>query len=156
MVQEILLTLFADEAKILRAWDPERGLSLLNFVGFIAERQVAGFLRTGKKNPWTEDPTLTEELDRVEPEAGPEQVAASRDTLRRLLRRLEESLSPLGRQLFELIFLREQSVREVEAATGLSTDAIYAWRSRLRRLAKTIHRELATEVAGARTPGELR
>ena len=150
LAQEVFVTLFADGARVLRTWDPDRGLSLRNFVGFVAERQVAGILRTGKRNPWTEDPTLTEELDRAESGAGPEDSIASRDVLQRLLRRLEERLSPLGRQLFDLIYLREQTVDEVEATTGLSADAVYAWRSRLRRLARGMLQELSTD-AGKRT-----
>lgn len=142
LTQEIFLVLFNDQARVLRDWDPERGLSLLNFVGFVTERQVASILRTGKRNPWKEDPTLTEELDGQDSAAGPEDQAASRDVLRRLLSRLEEQLSPLGRQLFDLLYLRERSVGEVQSDTGLSPDAIYAWRSRLRRLAHRARREL--------------
>ena len=104
------------------------------------------FCARGKRNPWTEDPTLTEELDGAEPGAGLEASIASRDVLRRVLRRLEERLSPLGRQLFDLIYLREQTVDEVGATTGLSADAVYAWRSRLRRLARGTLRELSTDA----------
>ena len=144
--QEVFVTLFAEQARVLRSWDPERGLSLENFVGFVAERQVAGILRTGKRNPWTEDPTLTDELDGEAPDAGPEATVASRDVLRQLLRRLEESLSPLGRHLFDLLYLREQSVDEVGTETGLSADAVYAWRSRLRRLARNLLNDLMSDT----------
>lgn len=134
--QEVFVSLFADDARVLRSWDPERGLSLLNFVGFVAERQVASILRTGKRNPWKEDPTLTEELDGMDPAIDPHEAMVSRDGLQRLLRRLEEQLSPLGRRLFDLIYLREHTVAEVACETGLGNDAIYTWRSRLRRLAR--------------------
>src|SRR4051812_48339802 len=43
--QEIFLALFDRNARVLRSWEPERGLSLLNFVGLVAERQVLSFLR---------------------------------------------------------------------------------------------------------------
>lgn len=143
--QEVFVTLFANDAKVLRSWDPDRGLSLANFVGFVAERQVASILRTGKRNPWQEDPTLTEELDDADPAAGPHDATVSRQILRRLLDRLEEQLSPLGRQLFDLIYLKERSVAEVEGQTGLGSDAVYAWRSRLRRLARRNLCELMSE-----------
>lgn len=143
--QEVFAALFAEDARVLRSWDPERGLSLLNFVGFVAERQVASILRIGKRNPWREDPTLTEELDSADPAADPHEAAVSRDVLQSLLRRLEERLSPLGRHLFDLIYLQEKTVAEVADETGLGSDAIYAWRSRLRRLARKILATLMSE-----------
>ncbi len=142
LTQEVFLALFADDGKVLRDWQPERGLSLANFVGLVAERQTASILRSGKRSPWKEDPTLTAELDGSDDTSGPEKEAASRQVLRRLLQRLNDELSPLGRHLFDLIFLRELSVPEVERKIGMKPDAIYAWRSRLRRLAN----ELRTEV----------
>lgn len=151
LCQEIFVALFADDARILRAWDPERGLSLENFVGFVAERQLASILRTGKRNPWQEDPTLTEELDQADPDAGPHETAASRDVLRRLLRRLEEELSPLGRQLFDLLYLQERTVPEVEAATGMGSDGVYAWRSRLRKLARKLFAEIEAGTGRSRS-----
>lgn len=145
LAQEVFVALFADDARVLRGWDPERGLSLRNFAGLVAERQSLSILRSGKRNPWTEDPTLNEELDRPTADAGPDDVVVSRQLLRVLLRRLEEQLSPLGRQLFELIFLRECSVTAVGDATGMSADAIYAWRSRLRRLSRRLLSEVLAE-----------
>ncbi len=151
MAQEVFLVLFNEDARILRSWNPERGLSLENFVGFVTERQVVSILRTGKRNPWKEDPTLTEQLDRTDPAAGPEDTVAGRHVLRQLLRRLEEQLSPLGRQLFDLIYLREKTVAEIRQETGLRSDAVYAWRSRLRRLA----RKLLTEMMSEGTMSEI-
>ncbi len=150
LVQEIFLILFAEDGKVLRDWKPERGLSLLNFVGLVAERQTISVLRSGKRSPWKEDPTLTEELDGASPETDPEGAAASREELRLLLRHLTAELSPLGRRLFDLLFLRQLTVKEVVRKTALSADAVYQWRSRLRRLAHKLHRELSEEAPGRR------
>jgi RNA polymerase sigma-70 factor, ECF subfamily len=144
LTQEIFLVLFAEEGKVLRSWEPERGLTLRNFVGFVAKRQTASILRSGRRSPWKEDPTLAEDLDHGSEESGPEEIAASREQLKLLLRRLTEELSPLGWHLFELLFLRELSCEEVIRQTGMSSDAVYAWRSRLRRLA----RRLLAEISG--------
>jgi RNA polymerase sigma factor (sigma-70 family) len=147
--QEVFLTLFSRDAHVLRGWQAERGLSLESFVGLVAERQVLSFLRSGRRNPWKEDPTLMEgELEPEAPESGPEEAAASREHLSLLLDRLREELSPLGRRLFDLLFLQELSQAEVQAASGLSADAVYAWRSRLRRLAQ----KLLAEMSGNPTP----
>lgn len=147
--QEVFLALFARDAHVLRSWQAERGSSLESFVGLVAERQVLSFLRSGRRNPWKEDPTLTaEELETEAPESGPEEVAAGREHLSLLLDRLREELSPLGRRLFELLFVQELSQAEVQAASGLSADAVYAWRSRLRRLAQ----KLLVEMSGTAPP----
>lgn len=145
LTQEAFLMLFADDGKVLRNWDPEQGLSLQNFVGLVAERRATSILRTGKRSPWTEDPTLDETLDRPSAARGPEEVTASRDLFVKVLRRLQEELSPLGRRLFDLIFLRELSVTDTSRTTGLTAAAVYAWRSRLRRLAGRIFAELKSE-----------
>src|SRR5687767_4627167 len=63
MTQEVFATLFDDGGKALRAWQPDRGLSLQNFVGLIAERTAVSILRSGRRSPWTEDPTLSTDLD---------------------------------------------------------------------------------------------
>ncbi len=143
LTQEIFLQLFADRARVMRSWEPERGLSLVNFVGLVAERQATSMLRSGRRSPWSDDPTVPEELDAPATGSGPEQVAASREELRLLLQRLTEELSPLGRHLFDLLFLQELTLVEVVERTGLSDDAVYAWRSRLRRLARRLQAELS-------------
>lgn len=136
--QDVLLLLFADGGKVLRTWQPERGLALSQFVGLVAERRTVSSLRSGRRSPWKEDPTLPEELDREAPDRGPEEVVASREELRFVLRRLAEELTPLGRQLFDLLFLQELPLPEIVARTALSADAVYAWRSRLRKLARQL------------------
>lgn len=150
--QEIFLVLFADGARVLRSWQPERGLSLRNFVGLVAERQTASILRSGRRSPWKEDPTLPEEFEQAALESGPEEITASREQLKLLLHRLTEELSPLGRHLFDLLFVRELSLTEVVEQTGLSSDAVYAWRSRLRRLARRLLSEKSESAPRQRIP----
>ena len=150
LTQEIFLALFAKGGHVLRSWEAERGLSLENFVGMVSERQVVSFLRSGKRNPWKEEPVAVEDLDRAALDSGPEEVTASREQLRLLLERLREKLSPLGRHLFELLFVQELSLTETMASSGLSADAVYAWRSRLRRLAQELLAELSGKAEPAR------
>jgi len=146
--QEVFLSLFSRGSHILRSWQAERGLSLENFVGLVAERQVVSFLRSGKRNPWKEEPSPAEDLETTAPGSGPEEATASREQLSLLLERLREKLSPLGHQIFLLLFVQEMSVPETMAASGLSADAVYQWRGRLRRLA----RQLLAEMSGKPTP----
>ncbi len=151
LTQEVWVALFARDARVLRTWDSERGLSLPNFVGLVAERQVLSFLRSGRRNPWKEEPSFAdEELETESLESGPEELVAGREHLTLLLDRLRESLSPLGWQLFDLLFVQELSQAEVQAASGLSADAVYAWRSRLRRVAQRLVDEMSETPATAR------
>lgn len=156
LTQEIFLILFADDGKVLRGWDPGRGLSLANFVGLVAERQTVSILRSGRRSPWRDDPTLSDELERIASPVETETAAASREVLGRLFDRLTEELSPLGRRLFDLLLVQETPVAEAVLATGLSADAVYAWRSRLRRLARNLLAELSEPPREARTPARER
>ncbi len=51
LTQEIFLVLFADNGKVLRTWQPERGLTLLSFVGLVAERARRLVAETSEKTP---------------------------------------------------------------------------------------------------------
>jgi RNA polymerase sigma-70 factor (ECF subfamily) len=142
--QEVFLALFERNFRVLRDWKPERGLSLENFVGLVAKCQVLSFLRSSRRNPWPEDPSQSEYALGVEAEdPGPEEIVASREHLALLLDRLYEELSPLGWRMFELLFVQYLSQAEVEAVSGLSADAVYAWRSRLRDIARKLEAELS-------------
>lgn len=154
-VQELFATLFEDGGRVLRSWDPARGLSLKGFVGLVTERQTAKTLKVGKRSPFTEDPAEPEALGRIE--AGelhhrqqPPDAIESRDLLAATVARLRQELSPQGFTLFELLFVEEQTVEQACQASGLSADAVYAWRSRIGRKARAIRDELLGE--GERRP----
>jgi DNA-directed RNA polymerase specialized sigma24 family protein len=143
LVQEVFTALFDRDGRALRAWDPARGLSLDNFVGLLAERCTVSILRSGRRSPFTEDPTADADLDaHAEPTSSPEPAALSRDLLVALLDRLRQALSPIGMRVFELLFVEERPVEEVTAMMKMSPDAVYAWRSRLRKLAGSLLAEL--------------
>jgi DNA-directed RNA polymerase specialized sigma24 family protein len=143
LAQEVFLALFADDGRVLRAWDPARGLSLSSFCGLIAEREAASILRSGKRSPWTEAATEIEDLERgLGGTADIEPRVSSREQLALLGERVREALSPRGLELFQRLLVEEESVESVCAATGMSADAVYAWRSRLGKLVRKIGREL--------------
>ena len=146
LTQEVFLSLFQKQGRALRAWDPQRGLSLENFVGLLAQHQVSSILRTGRASPFTDLPTETAVLDRqAEGSAPPDSLAASREMLDSLLVAMRARLSPRGLELFWRLMVREEAVDGVAADTGMTTDAIYAWRSRLGRLVREIAAQLATD-----------
>ncbi len=144
LVQDLLLLLFRDDGRILRAWRAERGLSLLNYVGLVAEREVRQIARSGRRSPWSLDPSEDSALERAAPQvASAESAVASRDLLDRLYARLEDELHEKALELFRLLVVEELPAPDVCAMTGLSSDAVYTWRSRLLRRAREILAELA-------------
>ncbi len=150
LVQDTFVSLFENGGRRLRQWDPARGLSLEGFAGMVAEHVVASTLRSGRRNPWTEDPTDPVDMPLGGPvQPHPERVVASREQLDALLDALRQRLSPLGFDVFERLYVHEQSVADICRETGLSRDAVYQWRSRLRRLAAKLAAALGGEAAAA-------
>ncbi len=146
---EVLLSMLVNDGRALRGWDESRGLSFESFVGLIAEREVISIMRIARRNPWTEEPTVDEGLDSPD-EKDVELRIESHQLLERLLARLRVVLSPQGHRVFELLFIRQLGVPEVCTHTGLNRDAVYAWRSRLRRIARTVRDDLSPPVESSR------
>lgn len=156
--QEVFAALFEDGGRVLRRWDPLRGLSLKSFVGLVAEREAGMILRTGKRSPFSEDPTAAEDLDTQLPSSTMTVGAAveSSELLAVVLDELREHLSPQGLFIFQLLFIEEQTVEDAAALAGLSADAIYAWRSRISRLARDIRARVTATPAGQPQSSEQR
>jgi RNA polymerase sigma factor (sigma-70 family) len=134
LVQGVLMSLLADDGKQLRRWDPARGRSLESFVRLIARRHVAGVVRSKRRSPYAELPWPDETLD-LQPGGGPdlEHRIEARERLDRMLDHVRERLDERGLLLFELLYVEERSIEEACEATGMTRDAVYAWRSRLKR-----------------------
>ncbi|MBS2014261.1 MAG: sigma-70 family RNA polymerase sigma factor [Deltaproteobacteria bacterium] len=144
LAQEVFVALFADDGKVLRAWDPARGLSLASFCGLVAEREAASILRSGRRSPWKEAATDLDDLEReLDPAKGAEVAVSSREQLAKIVDRLRENLSPRGLELFDRLVVNDESVESVCTSTGMTADAVYAWRSRILKLVKKLARELS-------------
>lgn len=143
LTQEVFASLFARDAATLRSWDPSRGLSLRSFVSLVADREISNILQSGRRRPWSEVKTVDNDVeDYAGTTASPETPVAAREIVARLLAKLRIELSPQGYRLFELLLLDERSVEEVCTETGLSRDAVYAWRSRLPKLVRRCAEEI--------------
>ena len=144
IAQEIFLHLFDDGSAVLRSWDPQRGLSLANFIGLVAERDAISILRSGRRSPWTEDPTdFASEGDRADVAApNMHRALQSREMLRTVVERLRSELSPRGFELFVRLYVDEASVEDVCAGFSMQADAVYAWRSRLAKRVRALVEEL--------------
>ncbi|KYF89927.1 hypothetical protein BE17_45505 [Sorangium cellulosum] len=148
LVQDVFVELLRDGSRALRAWDPARGLSLANWVGLIADQRVAAAFRGCRRRL---DSAALPLDDAPEGDArsadDPEATVLARDHIERQLGLIRAELSPLGLELFEALIVDEEPIASVCARTGMSTSAVQAWSSRLRR-------RLAALVAGARDEEE--
>jgi hypothetical protein len=70
----------------------------------------------------------------------------SRAELQRLMDRLTEELSPRGLSLFYRLCVNQEDVRAVAQSTGMTEQAVYAFRKRLERTAQDIAQELREEL----------
>lgn len=142
LTQEVFVALFTRDAQMLRRWDPARGASLKTFVGLIAEREVRAVLRSRRRSPWTEDPTQPDDFALSAPTPSAERRVAGKQRLRDVLDRLRTRLSDRGLLLFQALVVEQRPVDEVAAAHEMTRDAIYAWRSRLKRTVAQIAAEM--------------
>lgn len=144
LVQEVFLALLENDARILSAWDPARGRGLGSFVQLVARHQVASVLRSHKRCPWTEDPTPLDDMA-LDPEPSPEARVVDVDEARRVMDELRGGLSTRSAMMFEGLYVQEREVDDVCQEFALTRDALYAWRSRLKRRAQDILQRLGRE-----------
>lgn len=163
--QEVFLFLFEKDARILRSYNSKLGVPFAAFIGLVADRKVMGILRTHKRSPWTEEPTIASELEQRQnavstPDKGLqsnstgsidlEDQTASRQLLRLVVEQLNEALTPLGRYLFSLLYVEQRSVEEVSRHLGMSNEAVYAWRSRLGRKSQKVLNQIVAKESRQR------
>lgn len=148
LTQEVFVALLRDDARVLASWQPG-GLSLPNFVGLVAERQVISILRSKRRAPYTERPSSdSEELFRsLRPTEGPERALAAREGLECLLIHLQETLSPGALDIFYRLFVHEQTIDTICEETQSTPSAIYAHRHRIKEAATKIWTHLQSQHA---------
>jgi RNA polymerase sigma-70 factor (ECF subfamily) len=140
-VQEVVLTLIVDDGKVLRCWDPQRGRTLESFVRLVARRRVNAILRSGRGNPWADEPMAGEDLEHhASDDSALSKRVESTDTLARVLDRLDERLDTRGKQLFRMLYVEERSIEEVAESTAMTREAVYSWRCRFRKIAAGMRR----------------
>lgn len=145
--QETFAALFVDDGRALRAWQPDRGLPFLSFVGFLAGRAAGMALRARKRDPRIEQPT---EADSLALFCGARSTTAhleARDELRHVLGQAQRRLSGTGWSYLQWLLLEDRPVSAVTRETGASADVIYTWRARIKRVLVEIRGEMDDEAA---------
>ena len=138
---DIVLGLLADRGRVLRLWDPARGHSLAGFVRMIARQRLSRILHGHRGNPWGDEPTEDAALDSLQAPDTAERVLESREELRMLLERLRAHLSERGFQLFCRIYVDQRPIIEVAAEFKMTRQAVDAWNTRTRIVARRLAAE---------------
>jgi DNA-directed RNA polymerase specialized sigma24 family protein len=153
LTQEVWASLFAHEARALRGWREDGGLSLENFVGLMAYRRTVSLLRSRTEREITRSfPDTFDEDEVCAPSSDPEGLAASRELVRQLLARLVPTLTTRERVLFEGLFLRDTAILDL-VPEGTKSNAVHTWKSRFVRRARAVMGEIE---AGERDFGKTR
>jgi len=137
MTQDVLMEIFAGDGRVLARWEPERGLSLPSFVGLVAQRLVFSRLRSRRRNPFTQEPvdpgTIEASVGSSRLHPPPEDPVAAREFLELLFERLHAELSPKGLEMFYRLYVWQEEPEHIARETGSTVEAIYQWRSRLKK-----------------------
>ncbi len=133
LVHDVFLALLDRDARVLRSWDPKKGLSLANFVGLVAEREAGSILRSGRRSAWAEEPS-DDIVERASHDASSEQRVEARQELELLLHHLQSHLSPRGHELFRALYVEHLPMDELCERHQISRNAAYTFKSRLKKL----------------------
>ncbi|HET9953135.1 MAG TPA: sigma-70 family RNA polymerase sigma factor [Polyangiaceae bacterium] len=137
LTQEVLMLLFTGKERGLAGWEPERGLSLAAFAGLVAQRLVCSILRSRGRSPFSQEPadpaTLDVALSATHVQPQPEGPVAARELLGLLFERLQVELSPKGLEMFYRLYVWQQEPELIAEETGAKLEAIYQWRTRLKK-----------------------
>jgi RNA polymerase sigma factor (sigma-70 family) len=135
LVQEVFARLWADDGKLLRRWDPARGRSLDSWVRLVARSRVLDQLRSRRRNPAHGESLDDVELEHAASADAPSLAATlgAREDLERIQLRLREQLSERDWMLFIALFAEGCGVQQVSEEIGMSTAAVYQWKSRFAR-----------------------
>jgi RNA polymerase sigma-70 factor (ECF subfamily) len=155
LVQDVLLTLFEQDARELRRWDPARGRNLESFVRLIARRRVARVLGQRRGNPWALVLVDTEAGSVDEGDAALLGRLEQRHQLETLLLALQARMDDRDHELFDLLFVEERDPQEVAETIGISRGAVNAWGYRMRKLARALASHLDGGVAASSPSDQL-
>jgi RNA polymerase sigma factor (sigma-70 family) len=151
VTQDVLVALFADDARVLRRWDPERGLSFTSFVELIAEREVLSLLRRWRRRRTLEQSDLTLVDSPCTSTKTPEEELLDIESVRQLCADVARATTPRSFDIFQMLYIDDRDPSEVSQTLGISLNCVYAHQSRLRRRATRIAAARPTRARGAGT-----
>lgn len=154
LLQELMVGLFADRARALRAWDPQGGRSLRVFLCVFAQRRIIDQLRRANRRD-RERPTEEADLMYFADAKGGDlaQAAESPPWLEPLLQRFRAEADESDWALVSLCFLEDLDVTEIAQRLNLSTAAVYQRRHRLKQRMLKLKEQVLAELQDPSSPG---
>lgn len=139
LVQDVWLALVAEQGRLLRAYDPSRGMSLEGYVGLLCRRELWKATQrqaSEKRGGGSADA----DLDAVRPPADdaptPEQQAVQRDLVDALWRHLDGELPARGRLVLRYLYADGLPAGEAAELMRVNTQVVYNWQHKIRTLAR--------------------
>lgn len=135
--QSALGALFDRDCHKLRLYDGRHGASLATFLRVCATRHALDHLRQHRRRPVVvdDDPAggSSSQLDEaIDPAAGPEAITETRERIARLTAAIAQ-LTPRERIFVRLHFVEELDLAPVAKMLGVTENAAYVLKSRLRK-----------------------
>lgn len=153
IAQDVMLLLFDGGGRVLRTWDPGRGMKLRSFVSLIVRRCIIRTFRGFRGNPWSSDPAAAAEImahldDRIS--GGPTLLAEVeyRIQLEQVLDGLRGKMNDRDWRLFTKLFVDQRKPATVGDEEGMRENAVHQWKRRfVQRLGEMFARERVLDNA---------
>jgi len=128
LVQEAFFYVLRDDAKLLRAWDPDRA-TLMGYLSMAAGRFIRRRLLSRSKKP-----RLVELGEASEgSEIGSEELFLYRAALEEIYDWIRDKGSKKDQERFFALYEHGHRPKEIAAHEGISVEAIYTWKARLNK-----------------------
>lgn len=151
LMHEIWCRLLADDGHKLRMYDPERGKTLGGFVNMIAGQVIGDLVQkdSAQKRRPAGGFTGLEAAPHAAGGERPDEKTAEREQLAAVWRHLDETLPPRGRLVFKLLFVDGLPPDEIAERIGLTANAVYGWRHKIKKAAVEFRRKSARPAPSA-------
>ena len=138
IVQDVLMLLFYDGGRVLRTWDPERGMLLRSFLSLVVRRYIYRRFRGFRGNPWSVEPRLEADLVAQLDDGITTNPSLLADIEYRLhldviLGKLHSELSERDWRLFTKLYVEQRKPSDVGEEEGMRENSIHKWCSRFQQ-----------------------
>ena len=155
LVQDVMVVLLHDDGRVLRAWDPERGMQLRSFVALVVRRTIFRKFKGFRGNPWSSDPADGEDLvTRMDDGIGTRPLLFAdieyRIQLDAVLSTLHSQLNEREWRLFTKLYVEQRSPADVGQEEGMKENSVHQWCSRFHRRVRQLFAAPPTPATPAR------
>lgn len=133
LLGEVWVTLYKDDGRQLRAYDPQRA-SLEHYVGLIARRVAFNRRRGAHARPDLRPVPVDSQSPASAP--APDDAAMVRDLAERLRQRMRATLTPRGALIFVMLYEDGLTPAQVARALNIKGAVVHNWNSRIRKAAR--------------------